>query len=70
MTIKISNREKEVLHLIAHEYTANEIASKLYISPHAVITHRKNLQGKLGAKNTAGMVRVAFESGLFPTNFQ
>ena len=64
MTIKISKREKEILHLIAYEHTANEIAQKLYISPHTVISHRKNLIGKMGVKNTAGMVRKGFETGL------
>ncbi len=60
----ISTREKEILHLIAYEHTAREIAAKLYISPHTVTTHRKNLLFKLGAKNTAGLVRLGFENGL------
>ena len=63
--ISISTREKEVLHLIAYEYTAKEIASKLYISRHTVNDHRKNLLAKLNVRNTAGMVRVAFETGIF-----
>lgn len=60
----VSPREKEVLELIAHEHTAHEIASKLFISPHTVFSHRKNLLEKLGVRNTAGMIRVAFETGL------
>lgn len=68
MTSSISPREKEVLQLIAHEYTAKEIASMLYISTHTVDSHRKNLFEKLEVKNTAGMVRVAFEIGIFITN--
>lgn len=61
----LSEREKQVLHLIAHEFTAKEIASQLYISTHTVDSHRKNLLEKLDVKNTAGMVRVAFEIGIF-----
>lgn len=43
----VSQREKEVLFLIAHENTNKEIASKLCISCHTAITHRKNLLEKL-----------------------
>ena len=67
MTECISNREFEVLQLIAFENTINEIASKLFISTHTVITHRKNIMEKLEVKNTAGMIRKAFEVGLFAT---
>ena len=63
--MKISNREKKVLHLIAYEHTEAEIATKIFISPHTVHTHRKKLLVKLNAKNTAGMVRVANEKGYF-----
>ena len=60
----ISNREKEILFLIAHELTAKEIASLLFISTHTVDSHRKNLMEKLKVRNSAGMVRRGFESGL------
>ncbi|MBK8504633.1 MAG: helix-turn-helix transcriptional regulator [Saprospiraceae bacterium] len=42
----ISDREKEVLELIAYENTNDEIAEKLYISIHTAKTHRKNLLEK------------------------
>lgn len=61
--ISISPREKEVLYLTAYENTIGMIASKLYISHHTVISHRKNLLQKLGAKNVAGLVRRGFELG-------
>jgi len=60
----ITSREKEVLLYIAHELTSREIAQKLFISTHTVISHRKKLQEKLDAKNVAGIVRRAFEIGL------
>lgn len=59
----ITSREYEILQLIAFEKTTNQIAKDLFISDHTVITHRKNLLDKLGAKNTAGLVRKAFENG-------
>ncbi|MEE9373418.1 MAG: helix-turn-helix transcriptional regulator [Saprospiraceae bacterium] len=61
---KISPREKEVLYLIAHEYTTHEIALELFISFHTVISHRKNLLTKMDVKNMAGLVRKGYETGL------
>lgn len=59
----LSDREKEVLELIAYENTNDEIAQKLYISSHTAKTHRKNLLEKMEVKNTAGLVRRGFELG-------
>lgn len=67
MIQKVTQREKEVLHLIAYEHSTKEIASKLYVSYETVNSHRKNLLRKLDVKNTAGMVRVAFEQQLLQT---
>ena len=64
---QISPRESEVLHMLAFENTAKQIASKLYISVETVCSHRKNLMIKLDVKNTAGLVRVAMERGLIST---
>lgn len=61
----LSTRELEVLNLIAYGYTAKEISSKLFISTHTVISHSKNLKQKLHAKNSACMVRVAYQQGIF-----
>jgi DNA-binding CsgD family transcriptional regulator len=57
----ITPREKQVLQLIASEYTTLEIANILHISDDTVKTHRKSLFSKVGAKNAAGLVRRAFE---------
>lgn len=61
---KLSRREEEVLRLVVDEKTTQEIADKLFISFGTVETHRRNIMIKLGVKNTAGLVRVAFEYGL------
>lgn len=55
----ITRREKEVLGLIAEGLTNNEIARQLFISNTTVETHRKNILSKLGAKNTASLIRIA-----------
>ena len=61
---KLSRREKEVLQLIVDEHTTSEIAEALFISFGTVESHRRNIIGKLGVRNTAGLVRAAFEYGL------
>ncbi len=61
---KLTTREKEILALIIQEFTTEEMAKKLYVSTKTVESHRSNLIQKLGVKNTAGLVRVAFEKGL------
>ena len=60
----LSRREKQVLDLIVNERTTGEIAEQLFIGFGTVETHRRNLLLKLGARNTAGLVRVAMEYGL------
>lgn len=61
---ELSSREKEILILIAQEFTGNEIAEKTFISLNTVNTHRRNLISKLNVKNTAGLVKYAIEYGL------
>lgn len=62
--VDITDREKEVLALIAQEFTTSEIAEKLFISPHTVESHRKNLISKLGVRSAAGLVKYAVQMGL------
>ncbi|GHE67805.1 MULTISPECIES: response regulator transcription factor [Roseivirga] len=60
----LTSREIEVLELICQEYTAKEIAEKLFISHRTVEGHRKNLIDKLGVKNTAGLIVKAIKEDL------
>lgn len=60
----LSPREKQIVKLLAYEYSTKEIASQLYIGYETVKTHRKNIISKLGVKNVAGAVRVAFQIGI------
>ena len=55
----LSPREKEILQLIAEEYTSAEIAKMLFISEKTVEKHRTKLMEKLNARNLAGLVRLA-----------
>lgn len=65
---QLSRRESEILKLIAFEYSNREIANKLYISHETVNSHRKSILKKLQVKNTAGMIRVAFEKNILPVS--
>jgi len=61
---ELSDREKEILVLIANEYTNQEIADKLFISNRTVETHKRNLLEKTGCKNVAGLVMYGVERNL------
>lgn len=62
--INISNRELEILQLIAQEKTMSNIAKQLHISIGTVETHRRNIMTKLHAKNTAGLIVRALANKL------
>jgi len=62
--IELTDRQREILKLIVKGFTNKEIAQKLKISRHTVDTHRKKLLAKFKIKNSATLVRVAFELGL------
>ncbi len=60
----LSEREVEVLRLIALGYTNSEIAKQLYIGARTVETHRANLQSKLGIAGRPELVQYALAHGL------
>jgi DNA-binding NarL/FixJ family response regulator len=62
----LTNREKEILHLVAEGYTNNEIAERLFISPRTAELHRSNVINKLGLKNQVDLVRFAIKRGILP----
>jgi len=63
----LSERETDVLRLIALGHTNAEIAEKLYISVRTVETHRAHIQQKLGVSSRAELVRCALSRGLVET---
>ncbi|MDR9364917.1 MAG: response regulator transcription factor [Balneolaceae bacterium] len=62
--VHITDRELEILELIVQEFINQEIAEKLFISSRTVDAHRRNLLQKTGARNTAGLVKYAFQHNL------
>lgn len=60
----LTSREKEILRMVAQEYTTPEIAGALFLTEDTIETHRKNIIQKLNVRNTAGMIKVAIENNL------
>jgi two-component system response regulator NreC len=61
---EISQRERDVLHLLALGYTNQEIGAKLYISVRTVETHRAHIMRKLRLNTRAELVLYALANGL------
>ena len=61
---RLSDREKQVLKLIAEGYTSQEIADILYLSIKTAMTHRTNLMEKLGFHNRAELIKYAIRKGI------
>ena len=61
--IGLTEREREVIRLIAREKTNSEIAHALSLSKETVKTHRKRLMSKLEVRSTAGLVKYAVNRG-------
>lgn len=64
----VSERENEIIVLIAEGMTNAQIAEYLFLSNHTINTHRKNIMAKLGVKNTAGIVMYAVKTNLVSPN--
>ncbi len=65
---ELSKRDLEVLELICQQYTAKEIAERLFISTKAVEARKSNLLFKLNVRNTAGLIIAAVQRGLVDPN--
>ncbi|MBN2172785.1 MAG: response regulator transcription factor [Bacteroidales bacterium] len=59
----LTDREIEILKLIAEGFSNKEIGEKLFISHRTVDTHRTNLMKKIGVKNIAGIIKYAIKKG-------
>ncbi len=61
---ELSERESEILLMIAEGYSTREIGEKLFISVKTVGTHKQKILEKLNLSNTAEMVKYAIKNGL------
>lgn len=60
----LSEREREVLALVGEGLSNQEIAERLYLSPLTAKTHVSRMMQKLGARDRAQLVVIAFQTGL------
>jgi DNA-binding CsgD family transcriptional regulator len=65
---ELTNREKDVLRLVALGHSNKAIADKLFISVHTVISHRKNITDKTGIKSISGLTVYAILNNLIDTD--
>lgn len=61
---KLTERELEVLEFIVLGMSNKEIANKLFVSKRTIDNHRTNCMRKISAKNTADIVRIAYQNNL------
>jgi len=62
--VVLTDKEREVIRLLCMEYTAQEIAQKMEISPRTVEAIKDRLMERFGTKNTAGLVFFAVKNNL------
>jgi DNA-binding NarL/FixJ family response regulator len=61
---QLSDRERQVLQLLAEGNSTKEIAFKLHVSVKTIESHRQNIMNKLGIRNLAGLTKFAVREGL------
>ncbi len=61
---KLSDREKQVLKLVAEGYTHKDVADMLNISVKTVIAHQTNIGEKLGIHSRAGLIKFSIQKGI------
>ncbi|HQW07152.1 MAG: response regulator transcription factor [Flavobacteriales bacterium] len=66
--VVLSDRECQVITLIAEGRSYTQIADELILSSHTVIAHRRNIMQKLGVNNTASVVLYAVKNGFVSPN--
>ncbi len=60
----LTDREREVLEAVAHGLSNSEVAEQLFMSHATAKTHVSRLLTKLGARDRAQLVMIAYESGM------
>jgi DNA-binding CsgD family transcriptional regulator len=60
----LTSREKEILRLLVEEKTQNDLARELFVSPHTIDTHLRNIYAKLHVQSRTGAVAKALRERL------
>lgn len=62
--VALSEREVEIIKLIAGGHTTKDIAQKIFLSFHTISTHRKNIFKKLSIRNSSELILYALKKGI------
>lgn len=68
--LSLSEREREIVQLVAKGYKNKEVAAKLGVKPKTVEKHRANIMNKLALRNLAQLIRYAIQNGLAPLEIE
>ena len=60
----ITSREREILGLLSKEHNSKEISEMLFLSPHTVDYHRRQLLKKTNSRNIAQLIGIAYHMGI------
>jgi DNA-binding CsgD family transcriptional regulator len=60
----LTDREREILHLLIEDNTQKQMAAKLFVSPHTIDTHLRNIYGKLDVRSRTGAIVKALRERL------
>ncbi len=66
---RLTDREKEILKLLAEGYSSRQIAERLYLTVKTGLNHRRNVMEKLGVENPAQLIKYAIKMGLGDDDF-
>ena len=66
---RLTEREKEILKLLAEGYSSRQIADQLSLTAKTVLNHRRNIMEKLGVENLAQLIKYAIKIGLVDDDF-
>ncbi len=61
---RFTNREIDIIEFLSKGFSYNEIAEKLYVSPHTINTHKRNILKKSDCKNTAELIAKCVKEGV------
>lgn len=64
LSTKLSPRETTIVRMVSMGLTNRQIAEKLFLSAHTVMTHRKNISSKLGIKSVSGLTIYAIVNNI------
>ncbi len=66
---RLTDREKEILKLLAEGCSSRQIANQLFLTAKTVLNHRRNIMEKLGVENSAQLIKYAIKMGLGDDDF-